>query len=87
MEQIAVKKETLRHVTGNAIQLVIDGIVSQTRKPELRQDFRTRICTALNISKSYTQMLNNKLQPTTAQLAVIAQVLEVTVDDLLVYAE
>ena len=87
MEQKAVEMEKIRLVSGNAIALVIDGIVSQTRKPDLRQDFRTRICTALNISKSYTQMLNNKLQPSTAQLAVIAQVLEVTVDDLLVYAE
>ena len=87
MEQKAVKKETLRLVTGNAIELVIDGIVSQARKPELRALFRERICETLNITKSYTQMLNNKLQPTTAQLAVIAQVLEVPVEQLLVYAD
>jgi hypothetical protein len=48
----------------------------------IRDDVRQRICEALAIKNQYTMFLNNRQQPTVAQLVVFGQVLNVPLDVL-----
>jgi hypothetical protein len=87
VEQSAKAHEPpIRAFEGNRIRYVIEAQVDLTRNEGLREEFRTRICQALGITKRYTQMLNNIVQPSLEDATTIAQILGVTVDDLCILA-
>lgn len=74
----------LRTPVSNAIETTIAKRVGEARDMGLVEVYRERICEALGMSsKGYTQLLNNNSWPTVQQLAVIAQVLEVSMEELL----
>ena len=76
----------IRAFEGNRIRYLIESRVDQTRDETPRESFRKKICNALNISKRYTQMLNNTVQPSLEDATIIAQILGVTVDNLCLLA-
>ncbi|AMJ65015.1 hypothetical protein AXW84_05940 [Hymenobacter sp. PAMC 26628] len=76
----------MRAPVSNAIETVIARRVGEARDMRLVEVYRQRICEALGMSgKGYTQMLNNNSWPSVKELAVIAQVLEVPMEELLNY--
>jgi transcriptional regulator with XRE-family HTH domain len=75
--------DLLRQFKGNRLALVIDKHVVDQSNPGLREAYKEKICASLKIKKnSYTMILNNTGQPSLAQLVLIAQILEVKLDDL-----
>ena len=80
-------QEHVRVFVGNRIRTIIEVAVAQKQNPALREKYRQRICQALNISKRYTQMLNNIVQPSLQDATAIAQILGVTVDELCMLGE
>lgn len=76
----------IRPFVGNNIRLIIDAAVVREQNEALRDSYRQRICDELGISKRYTQMLNNIVQPSLEDATTIAQILGVTVDELCMLA-
>jgi hypothetical protein len=80
MEENQVK---IRRYKANRIATFIDGRVSETDNPGLREEYRSRICTALQIGNRYTFILNNKVEPKVSELVVIAQILDTSMDTII----
>jgi hypothetical protein len=85
-EEPKTSNEALRAFEGNRIRYVIEGLVDLKRDESLRDSLRERICRALGVTKRYTQMLNNTVQPSLEDATIIAQILGVTVDELCILA-
>lgn len=75
----------IRQSKGNRIALVIDELVVKHQNPCIRDHIRESICAHLRIKNQYTMILNNTTKCSLAQLVVIAQVLQVTVDQLILW--
>lgn len=83
---MSLSKISVKQPVGNAIQAAVTKRVFEAQDMSVADAYRDRICAELDITgKGYTQLLNNNSELTVKQLAVIAQVLEVPMADLLTY--
>ncbi|MBC6698059.1 hypothetical protein [Hymenobacter sp. BT190] len=77
-------EDRIRPIKENLFQVTIDRLVGEARDSSLRESIKRRICSELGITKRYTMLLNNTLQPSMKDLLTFSQVLGVPMDSLIV---
>jgi transcriptional regulator with XRE-family HTH domain len=74
----------VRKFQANTIKFVVDGKVAEARDEALRDALLEKLRTAMDCGpKKVARLLSNADQPTVQQLVAAAQVLGVSVDDLI----
>lgn len=88
MGAVAKKREgAIQPFERNRIRYIIESMVDKQCNEALRDTIRDSICAALGITNRYSMMLNNTVQPSLKEATTIAQILEVSVDELYILSE